>query len=254
LEILTAFDGLFWLAIILVLLVYLQRWLHREIQAIFLILTRKREVTTIIFSLIFFPGIFLHELSHYVTARLLRVRTGIFSIIPSQMPGGMLRLGYVEIASGGIIRDSIIGLSPLICGCLFIAYVAINHLQMPFIWDIMRKGQVDLFWRAVASLPSLPNFWIWFYFTFVVSSTMMPSASDRHAWLPLGLMIAACFGLVLLAGAGQWMLINLAQPVNIFLKGLASIFALSGAVHLFTVLPFTLLHRLLTRMTGVDIT
>jgi len=251
--ILTGFDGLLWLALILVLLVFLQRWLHREIQAVFLILTRRQDITAIIFSLIFIPGIFLHELSHFLVAQLLRVRTGRFSIFPRPMADGTLRLGYVEIASGGIIRDSLIGAAPLITGCLFVAYAAINRLELPILWDLLRNGQFELFWVGISYLPTIHDFWLWFYLTFVVSSTMMPSASDRHAWLPLGLVIGLLFGLTLLAGAGPWMLENLAAPVNSFLKGLAAIFGLSVAVHLVSAMPFALLHRLFSRLSGVDV-
>ena len=250
--ILTGFDGLLWLVLILVVLVFLQRALHREIQAVFLILTRRQDITALIFSSIFIPGIFLHELSHFLMACLLRVRTGRFSIFPRPMADGTLRLGYVEIASGGIIRDSLIGAAPLVSGCLFVAYAAVYRMEMPILWDLLRGGQFELFWKGVSLLPQIHNFWLWFYLTFVVSSTMMPSTSDRHAWLPLGLVIAILLALTILAGAGPWMLANLAPPVNSFLKGLAAIFGLSGSVHLVSVLPLALLHRLFSKVTGVD--
>ena len=82
---------------------------------------------------------------------------------------------------------------------------------------------------------------------------MMPSASDRHAWLPLGILFAALVGVALLAGAGPWMLENLALPFNQFLRGLAMIFGLSGIIHVLLIMPFLLFHRVLTRLTGVDI-
>jgi hypothetical protein len=50
------------------------------------------------------------------------------------------------------------------------------------------------------------------------------------------------------------MLDNLAAPVNSFLKGLAAIFGLSGAVHLVSVLPFAFIHRLFSKLIGVDVT
>ncbi|HUG33182.1 MAG TPA: hypothetical protein VMJ90_00320, partial [Anaerolineales bacterium] len=60
-----------WLVLVLVPLILLQRLLHREIQAVFLILTRNPGVTMGIFSLIFLPGVFLHELSHFLMAKIL---------------------------------------------------------------------------------------------------------------------------------------------------------------------------------------
>jgi hypothetical protein len=82
---------------------------------------------------------------------------------------------------------------------------------------------------------------------------MMPSASDRHAWLPLGLLAGALLGVAILAGAGPWMLANLASPFNSFLRALALIFGLSGIFQMLLILPFLLFHRILTRLTGVDI-
>jgi hypothetical protein len=41
-----------------------------------LILTRDSRVTMAIFAMLFLPGVFLHELSHFVMAKILRVRTG----------------------------------------------------------------------------------------------------------------------------------------------------------------------------------
>ena len=82
---------------------------------------------------------------------------------------------------------------------------------------------------------------------------MMPSASDRHAWFPLGLLSVSLFGVSILAGAGPWLLANLAPSFNSFLRALALIFALSAIIHAILILPFLLLHRVLSRLTGVDI-
>jgi len=247
------FDGLLWLLAASVLLVVLQRSLHREIQAFFLILTRRTGLTEVIFALIFFPGVFLHELSHFLTAKILGVQTGKFSLIPQAQPNGKLRLGYVETVSGGFIRDALIGAAPLVTGSLFVAYVAIYRYHLLPLWDFIRLGAWNGFWMNLAALPKLPDFWLWFYLTFTISSTMMPSTSDRHAWLPMGLLAAALLGIAILAGAGPWMLENLASPFNSFLRVLALIFGLSGVVQAVLILPFLLLHRLLTRLTGVDI-
>jgi hypothetical protein len=246
-------DGLFWLLLGLAVLVFLQRSLHREIQAVFLILTRRPTVTRVLFALIFFPGVLLHELSHFLTAKLLGVRTGRFSLIPYAMPDGRLQLGAVETVSGGVVRDALIGAAPLVSGCLFVAYMAIYRMQLIPLWDFLRAGDMDIFWVGLAMLPRLPDFWLWFYLTFTISSTMMPSASDRHAWLPLGLIVAALLGVAFLAGAGSWMLLNLAPPFNTFLRALALIFGLSAGLHTVLILPFLLLHRGMAKLTGVDV-
>jgi hypothetical protein len=252
-NILSNFDGLLWLLAAALLLVVLQRALHREIQAFFLILTRRTGLTEVIFALIFLPGVFLHELSHFLMAKVLFVPTGKFSLIPQALPNGKLRLGFVETASGGFIRDAFIGAAPLVTGSLFVVYVAIYRFHLLPLWDFIRLAGWGGFWTGLAAVPKAPDFWIWFYLTFTVSSTMMPSESDRHAWLPLGGLALALLGIAILAGAGPWMLANLATPFNSFLRGLAMIFGLSGVFQILLILPFLLLHRILTKLTGVDI-
>jgi hypothetical protein len=250
---LSSFDGLLWLLASLIALVLLQRALHREIQAFFLILTRHPVVTQILFALIFLPGVFLHELSHFLTAKLLGIRTGRLSLIPQAQPNGRLRLGYVETASGGFLRDALVGVAPLVTGSLFVAYVAIYRMQLLPLWDFVRLADWGQFWAGLAAIPQRPDFWLWFYLTFTVSSTMMPSASDRQAWFPVGLLIAALVAIAIFAGAGPWMLLNIAPPVNKFLQALALILGLSAAIHVLLVLPFFLLHLILARLTGVDV-
>ncbi len=250
---LNTFDGFFWVSLALVALLFLQRFLHREIQTIFLIVTRNPAITTAVFSLIFLPGVFLHELSHLLMAKLLGIRTGRFSLIPQVTPQGKLQLGYVEAARTDIVRDSLVGFAPLLAGMVFIAFVAVERLHLVILWDTLRNGQWALFLLGIRTLPTVPDFWLWFYLTFAVSSTMLPSESDRHAWAPLGIAAALLFLLVLLAGAGPWMLERLAPPFNQFLRGTALLLLVSILLHAILSIPFLFLHRVLTRLTGLDV-
>lgn len=246
-------SGLFWFILMLVPLILLQRLLHREIQSVFLILTRDARITMGIFSIIFLPGVFLHELSHFVIAKILGVRTGGFSIFPRSLPDGRLQLGYVETSRADIVRDSLIGAAPLIIGTLFVAYIAVYRFEMRVLWDVFRNGQFNLFWIGVRALPNVRDFYLWFYFTFVVSSTMTPSESDRHAWLELVISVGVLFAITLLFGAGPWMLSNLAPRISNFLGFVAVIFGLSNFVHIVLILPTALMHKFLARVTGVDV-
>ncbi len=246
--------GLIWFIATLVLLMLLQRLLHREIQAIFLILSRSPEFTIALFSLLFLPGVLLHELSHYLVAVLLGVPTPRFSLIPQVLPTGKLQLGYVETARTDIVRDSLIGAAPLFAGGLVVAFVALTRLDLLPLWDALRAGSFAGFLSAASVLPRQSDFPLWFYLLFTVSSTMLPSQSDRHAWLPLGIVIAVVVGLAILAGAGPWLLSNLTPPLNAFLSATSVIFGLSAVVHVALIVPSLALHFLAARLTGVDIT
>ncbi len=249
----TQLTGFLWFIVMLVPLILLQRLLHREIQAVFLIITRDASLTMGIFSMIFLPGVFLHELSHFLMAKILRVPTGRFSLIPRPLPDGRLQLGYVETARADLVRDSLIGAAPLIVGTLFVAYVSIYRLEMRVLWDVLRNSQFSLFWMGINALPHVKDFYLWFYLTFAVSSTMMPSESDRHAWLELVISVGVLFSITLLIGAGPWMLNNVAPFISNFLSSVAVIFGLSAVVHVVLVLPTALVHKLLARATGVDV-
>ena len=249
----TQFQGFIWFVAMLLPLILLQRLLHREIQAVLLILTRDARFTIVIFQIIFLPGVFLHELSHFLVAKILRVPTGRFSVIPRALPNGRLQLGYVETAKSDIVRDSLIGAAPLIFGTLCVALIAVYKLDMRVLWDTFRNGQFDLFWMGLGFLPEVKDFYLWFYLVFTISSTMMPSESDRHAWLELAISVGVIFSIVLLIGAGPWMMDNVTPFVSSFLSSIAVILGLSSVIHVVLVLPTMLIHKLLSRVTGLDV-
>ena len=151
------------------------------------------------------------------------------------------------------MRDSLIGLAPLIAGSSFVAYVGIDHMQLHKLWTVLLNGQIELFWMGLGLLPTVRDFYLWFYLAFAVSSTMMPSESDRHAWLPLGIWTGVLLALAIFAGAGTWMLENLAPFLNNFLNVAATLFGLSLVLHILLLLPTMLAHRLVSRVTGLDV-
>lgn len=250
----SSFDGLLWFLLMLAPLVALQRLLHREIQTVvYLASGANARLTMAVFSLLFLPGVLLHEFSHFLAAKLLAVPTRRFSVLPRMMPEGYLRMGYVEVAQSDIVRDSLIGAAPLLLGNLVVAYIAIQRLHLGLLWEVLRNGQWELFWLGVSLLPKVKDFPLWFYLTFAISSTMLPSQSDRHAWLPLGLSLVILLALALFSGAGPWMLTHLAPPLNAFLQSAATLFGLSALIHGLLVLPVALVHKMLARWVGWDV-
>ncbi len=245
--------SLLYLVLLVIPLLYLQRSLQREIQSIFLLITRHPEISMALFSLLFFPGVLLHELSHYLVARLLGVRTGRFSIIPKKMANGRMQLGYVETATTDFFRDAIIGAAPLILGILIIALIGVYRLELSPLWDSIVSGQASLVRAALNTVINQPDFWLWFYLIFTISSTMMPSSSDRRAWLPLILVFILFFGIILLVGAGPWLYTRFAATFNSGMKVLMIVFSTTVIIHTILLIPSWGIRKILSRITGYQV-
>lgn len=241
-------DGLLWLLVLTVPLIYLQRSLHKEIQGVFLLLTRRADIALVLFSLLFLPGVFLHETSHYLMARLLGVKTGRFSLLPRPMDDGHLQLGYVETARTDVIRDSLIGAAPLLAGGISVALTGLWGLDLDTFWSLVVSGQIESLGAAIKTVAARPDFWLWLYLTFVISSTMLPSASDRRAWRFVLLVSGIVLAVVLLAGAGPWLVAHLAPPLNSGLRAVAVVFGISVSVHALILLVVYLLRKLLSKL------
>lgn len=233
---------------------FLQRRLHREIQAIFLLITRRGDISLALFSLLFFPGILLHEMSHFLMARVLGVRTGRISLIPQPLEGGRLQLGFVETARTDLLRDAFIGAAPMLTGGLVVAYAGMARLGLPSLWTELVTGTPQPWTMAILRLANQADFWLWFYLIFSVSSTMMPSASDRRAWLPVGLVMTLLLIIGLWAGAGPWLLVHFTMSFNAVMRSIAAVVAISFAVHCLLLAPMLLIRRILEHLTGSVVT
>jgi hypothetical protein len=239
-------DGLFWLLILLGPLIFFQRMLHREIQILLLVAFRREDLVPVFFSLIFLPGVALHELSHYLAALVLQVKTGKFSLLPRTTPDGRLLLGYVETAKVDALRDSLIGAAPLLSGSALVAYAGLVRLHL----DMLRgslTSMADLISRLQQIYQS-PDFWLWFYLIIAVSSTMLPSRSDRRGWLPLAVFAISLLVIGLLTGAGPWLLKNAAPYLDRALQALTIVLAISTAVHILLLLPLYGLRKIVTHL------
>ncbi len=246
--------GVFLLLILLLVpMIYLPRLLQREIQAIFLLITRRPDISMVLFSLLFLPGILVHETSHYLMARLLGVRTGRLSIIPRKMEGGQIRLGYVETSATDFVRDALIGLAPLITGGIIVALLGINRLGLNTVWTSMVQGQLNAIGPALKTIIVRPDFWLWFYLVFTISSTMLPSAADRRSWLPVILVVLGLLGVILLIGVGSWIMTTFGAA---FLKGLNAItmvFGITIIVQLVLLPPTWLIRNIISRVVGLRV-
>ena len=247
------YNGFIWLLVLLPALLILQQKLHREIQSIILLLTRRIGVTIVLYSLLFFPGVVLHEFSHWLMAKVVGVPTGRFSLFPRQIDEGRIRLGYVETAKTDLLRDALIGAAPLFAGGIVIAFISWKYLGISQLWGSLSVDGWDGWGEAIQHVLRQPDFWLWFYLIFAVSSTMFPSRSDWHAWPPLFVVVFVLLLLSVVAGAGPWLAEHLAPRLNALMEIFALILGVSLGIHLVLFIPFYFGRLAVSRITGLKV-
>lgn len=103
----------------LLVLYVLSRVLTKLLSQILYAHTRSQNVTIYITALIFFPGVVIHELSHFLAAVFTGVRAHGIEFLP-KMIDGRLKLGSVKVQQTDPVRRTIIAVAPVFGGCLAI--------------------------------------------------------------------------------------------------------------------------------------
>lgn len=176
----------------------LHRWLEAHLQGLAYLITGHREVALWMFFVIFLPGTLVHELSHWLAARLLGVRTGRLEIWPHRKKDAIW-LGSVQVSRADPLRSSLIGLAPLITGSLAAAAIG-THLRLDTLGALVIQGDWQAAWNELGASARLPDFWLWIYLLFAIANRMLPSPADRGAWRPVLIFIGLVALVLLLSG------------------------------------------------------
>ncbi len=170
------------------ILFFLSRFLTKTLSQVLFSATKSRSVVTTVIALLFFPGVVIHELSHFITAGILFVPVGDIDLLPKVREDGQLRLGSVMIGQTDIIRRAIIGFAPLLVGLVIV-------LGIPF----LLKDQSTLLYFMVAV-----------YLLFEVGNTMFSSRKDMEGVLELIIVLA----LLILT----FYIVNFRLPIDTFVS------------------------------------
>ncbi len=143
-------------------------------------LTHNRKLTIYLMAIIFFPGTFIHEVSHYLMAHLLFVPTYRIEFFP-KIDGESLKLGSVSIAKTDIFRSILIGMAPFFMGTslllALLLYAEKNHLFENVTFAILL-----------------------IYAAFEIGNTMFSSKKDLEGAVELILSLTIVVGIVYLLG------------------------------------------------------
>lgn len=158
-----------------ILLFLLAKLLSRSLMRVFLRTTKSMKASIYLISLFFLPGVIVHELSHFLTAGVLFVKTGEIDILPKTVEGS-LRLGSVQTERTDFIRMALIGVAPVIIGSI-IVFGTIYYIQNN-------------------SLNSLIAYLISFFVIFEVGNTMFSSKKDIEGTLTFFVALLLIFLIV----------------------------------------------------------
>jgi len=177
------------------LLALVVRWFGLCVQRLVFVLTDNQDAALYVYHFILLPGTLLHELAHWLFAKLLGVKTGRFSLMPERR-GNVARFGAVQIAASDPIRASLIGAAPLLIGMLVALGIARWRFGLTATVPLSRE-QIATLWQP---LPTTPAADLSQYLILAVANAMLPSASDRRSWHWVGLglllivVVLALFG------------------------------------------------------------
>lgn len=240
--------GAVWFIASLLPFLILQPWLQQQAYQFFYLLTRRQDVSTILFSIFFFPGILLHELSHAAAAVLLRVKVRRLSLTPRTLANGSLQMGVLETDPADFVREALIGSAPLLTGTAFLAWVGMKALNLDSLFQAVQLMEWGAVLKQIMLLPAGTDFWLWAYLALAVSGSMLPSRADRRAWLPFFILTGAAGLMLALLTWNTAVLPKAFALVDAALGGAAFLATLSLALILLAALALLLLNQILARL------
>ena len=238
--------------LIVVPLVYLERWIHKHLQGLGLLITNDPELAVIIYYIVMLPGVLIHEAGHWIVATVLRVKVKKIRLWPEAQKGGTIRLGLVETVKVDPLRSTLIGLGPLVAGVLVVIFISTTIMDAPAFFDALSTGDLPTIWGGLNELTSTPDFWLWLYLLFSVGNAMMPSSSDRQSWPVVGLGLAGVVGALFLMDLGNLVIFGLEQLVTTA-QALTVAFLTALAVDVAFIIFISVLESIIERVVGRSI-
>jgi hypothetical protein len=230
----------------------LERWLHQHIFKVGWLITKSFQTTTIFYYTFFLPGVFLHEVSYWLAAGMLNVHAKGSIRWPEPQEIAELDLSFVEISKNITpVKLALITLAPIIAGLISVWFIANNILNFNIFFNTLSTGELSDVATAFQSLASAPDFWLWIYFLFTISNTMIPKMNNlrglRMVFIAIGVVIVFLF----VIGVGNQVILGtLAEPIAQGLGVLTGTFVIIILINLFFVVVLGTIEAVIERITG----
>ena len=240
-----------WLLLCFILIPPMKQWLSDHLQGVAFLLTGNIQFARWLFWLVLLPGTFLHELSHWLTAKLLRVKTYHFSIWPRMKPNGWMQMGAIHMqAAIDPFRHSLIGLAPFIFGSMAVLFIGQYLLALDEIRHAINSGNLATVWQTLSHIFTVPIAWLWLYAIFAISNAMFPSHADRQAWRT-ALLYSALIVLVIIGlGFNPLVSVTMQQLILSAMAALLFAFAITIMVDLLFIIVIGSLEFVLSWAMG----
>lgn len=157
----------------LLILFFLSKHLVNVMHSLFFALTHSQRISLTLITTLFLPGTIIHELSHWLIAELVRVRTGEISLTPEierrNSRETYVKLGHVQVAESDPIRKYLIGFAPLFMGTFFL-FLLIWLFQ--FFWPQINDLKLQIGFVCLIG-----------YLLFSISNNMFSSKKDLEGFI-----------------------------------------------------------------------
>ncbi|KKR30135.1 MAG: putative membrane protein [Candidatus Woesebacteria bacterium GW2011_GWA1_39_8] len=207
----------------IIVLFLLSKNVTKRVYLLFFHIFKSKKIAIYVYSVIFLPGTFVHELSHFLFALFLLVPVGEVDLVPT-IEEGNVKLGSVAIGKTDLLRRVIIGLAPLLVGV---------SLIVTFLYQFSERGLLANPW-ALAILG---------YLVFQIGNSMFSSRKDLEGAVTLVSFLSISY-IFLLFLASKFNLnlppLTLTPSFVESLKVLSLLLLVPISVDLFTLLLFRL--------------
>jgi len=241
---------LFWLIVTIIIMYPLKRWISIHVQGVAFLITASPQLSLWLFWALFLPGTLLHEVSHWLTAVLLGVKTRGFSVWPKMKKKGELQMGAVQVDEADPFRFSLIGLAPLLFGSAAVLLIGQGKLELGRLGEAITTGDLNAISWAIERTLSVPDVWLWLYLLFAISNAMLPSASDRTAWRTVLIYSGLAFLLAVGLGFNPTMPVEWQEMILLGISWLLSAFITTLAVDIFFIALIFVIETLLAWTLG----
>jgi hypothetical protein len=230
------------------------RWIHKHLQGLGLLITNDPKGAVLIYYLSLLPGVFLHEGSQWLLAQALRVKIKKFRIWPEKKTSGVIQLGLVDIDDDtDIVRATLISLIPMVTGITAIALIGTFRFDTSALMTALTAGDVPVMLDGIGKFLGAPDFFLWAYLIFAIANAMFPEIHDRfNLWIFAGFAaVVVAFLLLLDLSILLWAIMD--GPLAEIARFTSFALSMALVIDLFVMVVIWGLERAFSRVGGREV-